>query len=79
MISEININRSYPPGEVADYLRNRGWFINGDGTMLNYSRNNGEVMEWSEALAYEMFMHLYHMAPGTNQPLNGSENGKAEG
>jgi hypothetical protein len=74
MISEISINRTYPPSEPAYWLRNRGWTFNADGLAKNYSRNNGEPMEWSEALVYEMFMHLYMM-----KAENNSEVGEGEG
>jgi hypothetical protein len=55
---QLKVQRSYCPPEPAVYLSKRGWTQHADGTMSNMSRNAGARTEWSEALIYEMFMHL---------------------
>ncbi len=66
------IIRTPTPQEVSDYLYGRGWHLSGD-KWSNYSHNTSQEFEWVEALAYENFMHLFHMkSSSTNSVINDS-------
>ncbi len=54
------IIRTPTPQEVSDYLYGRGWHKAGE-MWSNHSHTTFQEFEWAEALAYENFMHLFHM------------------
>ncbi len=61
------IIRTPTPQEVSDYLCGRGWHQSGD-KWSNHSHNTCNEFEWAEALAYENFMHLFHMKSSDASP-----------
>ncbi len=57
---DVIIARTQIPPEVESYLRERSWVGYGE-LWQNIQRNDNAYFEWAEALAYENFMHLFHM------------------